>query len=186
MKIFVRDTKQELIDELNKQYKNPPERPWEFKDVDFVMGDIFGVKVDAFVSPANSFGWMDGGIDLYFVEQIGWDLQDKAMNAAKEQPFKEMLIGSAVLIHTHAEKWPLMIMAPTMRTPRKIGHEAVFLATRAAMRVAYKYSLDSVVFPGMGTGTGDVPLDQAAGAMLTGMQNATQHHLANDVMGRLV
>ena len=37
--------------------------------VEFVEGDICDVACDAVVSPANSFGFMDGGLDLAFVRQ---------------------------------------------------------------------------------------------------------------------
>jgi O-acetyl-ADP-ribose deacetylase (regulator of RNase III) len=40
-----------------------------FKGVENVRisgGDIFELKADAIVSPANSFGYMDGGIGLVY------------------------------------------------------------------------------------------------------------------------
>lgn len=172
MKVFVRDYNSEVINELNDLYHNPPEKPWEF-EADFATNDIFSVKADVFVSPANSFGYMDGGIDLYFVTQLGWSLEDKAKIAAIEQPFGEMLIGSAVHIMTGDVNRPHMIMAPTMRTPRQIPAENAFLATRAAMQVALEIGYDSILFPGMGTGTGNVQPGDAARAMLTGIQAAT-------------
>ena len=40
------------------------------------QGDIFnGAPVaDAIVSPANSFGFMDGGIDYCYSEHFGWQM----------------------------------------------------------------------------------------------------------------
>jgi protein-tyrosine phosphatase len=43
-------------------------------------GDIFGAPVHgvtAIVSPANSFGFMDGGIDLAYSRHFGWGLQTR-------------------------------------------------------------------------------------------------------------
>lgn len=34
-------------------------------------------KVDCVVSPANSYGLMDGGFDLAISEYFGWELQNK-------------------------------------------------------------------------------------------------------------
>jgi hypothetical protein len=40
-------------------------------------GSIFEVKYDALVSRANSFGFMDGGIDALYSDRFGWDLQNR-------------------------------------------------------------------------------------------------------------
>ena len=39
-------------------------------------GDIFegGPEADAIVSPANSFGFMDGGIDMVYSRHFGWQM----------------------------------------------------------------------------------------------------------------
>jgi hypothetical protein len=55
-------------------------KAWEqaFADVPKVhvsRGDIFELQADAIVSPANSFGFMDGGIDLLYSKYFGWGLQ---------------------------------------------------------------------------------------------------------------
>jgi hypothetical protein len=57
-------------------------RAWEkyFKGVANVRishGDIFEKPADAIVSPANSFGYMDGGIDLVYLRRFGWELQTR-------------------------------------------------------------------------------------------------------------
>jgi hypothetical protein len=55
-------------------------KAWEqaFADAPGVFvsrGDIFEQKADAIVSPANSFGYMDGGIDLLYSKYFGWELE---------------------------------------------------------------------------------------------------------------
>ena len=35
-------------------------------------GSILDVDCDAVVSPANSFGFMDGGIDMAYSQHFGW------------------------------------------------------------------------------------------------------------------
>ena len=37
--------------------------------------EILESSADAIVSPANSFGYMDGGIDLVYLHRFGWELQ---------------------------------------------------------------------------------------------------------------
>lgn len=39
---------------------------------------IFEARASALVSPANSFGYMDGGLDLQISERFGWHLEDNA------------------------------------------------------------------------------------------------------------
>lgn len=46
-------------------------------DLDFVTihhGSILDVECDAVVSPANSFGFMDGGIDFIYMDYFGKDI----------------------------------------------------------------------------------------------------------------
>lgn len=49
-------------------------------DLDFVeihQGSILEVECDAVVSPANSFGFMDGGIDGIYLLHFGYDIQTR-------------------------------------------------------------------------------------------------------------
>jgi hypothetical protein len=43
--------------------------------VSVVEGSILEVGCDAVVSPANSYGFMDGGIDALYLEHFGADVQ---------------------------------------------------------------------------------------------------------------
>jgi len=45
--------------------------------VSVYQGSIFDEPADAIVSPANSFGFMDGGIDRLYLERFGQSLQDR-------------------------------------------------------------------------------------------------------------
>jgi hypothetical protein len=47
------------------------------RDVTVSAGDIFAEPADAVVSPANSFGFMDGGIDMGYSLRFGWHVQDR-------------------------------------------------------------------------------------------------------------
>ncbi|MFQ5629082.1 MAG: Appr-1-p processing protein, partial [bacterium] len=49
-----------------------------FENIDIfvpVQGDFFSVEADAMVSPANSFGIMDGGLDLAIRRKLGFHVQ---------------------------------------------------------------------------------------------------------------
>ncbi len=54
--IHLRDRNPAIADAWNRQFVGIP-------DVHVSCGPIFDVTADAVVSPANSYGFMDGGID---------------------------------------------------------------------------------------------------------------------------
>jgi len=140
-----------------------------FADMDFVEvfnDSIFEHPANALVSPANSFGFMDGGIDLMISEFLGWQVQERLRDRIAEVHGSELLVGQAEMVETDANEFPLLISAPTMRMPAVLPADTVnpYLATRAALhmlsRRAARHGIDpdqsTVAFPGMGTGIGGV------------------------------
>ena len=149
--------------------------PQEFKPavVQVVEGDILSLPVDAVVSPANSFGFMDGGLDALYTRFFGPQLQERLQRMIRAQADGELLVGQALPVETGHARIPWCISAPTMRVPRRLeSAEAAYLATRAAVRCALAAGVESVAIPGMGTGTGGLPPAQAAWAMLRGIRDA--------------
>lgn len=133
------------------------------------LQDICSVACGAAVSPANSFGFMNGGVDLAYSRHFGWQVQEKLQNAIMELPFRELLVGQALSVATGDSQIPWLIAAPTMRVPEMISNpEAVFLAARAAMGAAIECGVASLAFPGMGTGTGGLCHGIAARMMVSG------------------
>ena len=138
-----------------------------------VQGSIVDLECDAVVSPANSFGFMDGGVDYVYSIRFGWGVQQAVMDKINELPFGELLVGQALIVETGSEKIPYLISAPTMRVPKVISDPAdIMLACRAATHAAISKGLKSLAFPGMGTGCGRVRFDIAATAMLAGINAA--------------
>jgi O-acetyl-ADP-ribose deacetylase (regulator of RNase III) len=127
--------------------------------------------VDAVVSPANSFGFMDGGVDWAYLQFFGAELQTRVQTIIRLQRFQELLVGDAIVVPTYNEAIHFLIVAPTMRVPKIIGDPAdVMLATRAAIRMALNFRFEHIVMPGMGTGCGQVRPDVAARAMRAGIE----------------
>lgn len=156
MKIVLADTKSELTHWWEKDFR-------EFSDVSVHHGDIFEADGNVLVSPANSFGFMNGGLDLLISEYLGWYVQDKVQNHIELFEDGELLVGQAFSVKLKHDKFSHLICAPTMRVPARInGTVNAYLATLATLREAYL--LDSVdrrptidvkvVIPGMGTGVG--------------------------------
>ena len=57
------------------------------ENVNIVEGDI--TKLKCMVSPANSFGFMDGELDYALSERFGWDLEKRLQQQIKELPESE-------------------------------------------------------------------------------------------------
>jgi len=128
-------------------------------EVEIVESDICKLKCDAIVSPANSFGFMDGGIDAYYSFRFGSDLQGRLQAEIRSRPLQELLIGEAVVISTCDSQIPWLISAPTMRVPCNIENTInPYLAMKAIITVAKNHRrnppINSIAIPGLGTGTG--------------------------------
>ena len=144
-------------------------------DLAFVQihdGSILEVDSDAVLSPANSFGFMDGGIDALYLTHFGRDVQRRLQSVIASTHHGELLVGQADIIPTGVDRPAWLIAAPTMRVPM-ILEESVnpYLAARAALllvrdgtfahgpmkghRIAEH--VRTVALPGLGTGVGCVP-----------------------------
>jgi len=143
-------------------------------NLDFVTvhrNSIFDLSCDAVVSPANSFGFMDGGIDMLYTQYFGWQVQERLQEAIRERHHGELLVGQAEIVETDNPDLPFLIAAPTMRVPM-ILRESVnpYLAARAALLLITHGTfgggtyagekiadyVDSLALPGLGTGVGRV------------------------------
>lgn len=145
--------------------------------VEIVEGDILQYRADALVSPANSFGFMDGGIDLLYAEYLGWDIEKQLQAEIHKRPLGEVLIGEAVIIPTQNTDFPYLISAPTMRTPTRIPDTInVYLAFRAALLVTQQFNqtaskpITSLLCPALGAGIGSMPYEKVARQMHSAYQ----------------
>ncbi len=128
------------------------------KDLLILEGDITRIKCDAMVSPANSFGFMDGGLDYALSERFGWQLEKKLQQKIKELPEAELLVGQAMVIETGDSEVPYLISAPTMRVPSSFNIDTsinAYLAMKAILIKAMQHEeISSVAIPSLCTGVG--------------------------------
>ena len=143
----------------------------DLEGVEIHSGDIFDVKCDAVVSPANSFGFMDGGIDMAYSQRYGWRVQDRVQALIREHHHGELLVGAADIVETDDFRQPFLISAPTMRVPTVLTNTVnPYLAVRVVL-LLIKHGVfrlgalkgdpvssvvKSVAIPGLGTGVGRV------------------------------
>ena len=143
-------------------------------DLDVVQihrGPIFDVGCDAVVSSSNSFGFMDGGIDLLYCKYFGRHIEKRVQEAIVQHHHGELLVGAAEIVDTEDKGIPFLIAAPTMRVPMLLSDTVnPYLAARAVLLLV-RHGLfragvhagqpvadyvRTVAFPGLGCGVGGV------------------------------
>src|SRR5689334_8943337 len=77
-RIILIDRSQLLVDQWKEQFSDCPA-------VEAIAGDYFQRPADAIVSPANSFGIMDGGLDLAIHDQLGFSVQTRIQEVIVEK-----------------------------------------------------------------------------------------------------
>jgi O-acetyl-ADP-ribose deacetylase (regulator of RNase III) len=164
LKIVLAAVEEDLADAWERHCGDLP-------DVTVHRGSILDLSVDAVVSPANSFGFMDGGIDHRYSHHFGWEVQERLQELIRTRHHGELLVGAAEIVETGSLRIPFVIAAPTMRVPMilrdsinpYLAARAVFLLIRhgvvptgALANERVEAVVQSVAFPGLGTGVGRV------------------------------
>lgn len=124
-------------------------------------GDLTKIVCDAIVNPANSYGFMGGGVAGAIRSVGGIKIEREAVSKAP------IPVGKAVVTTGGNLPCKFVIHAPTMEKPAmRINVENVRMATRAAFEICKKHGIKTIAIPGMGTGVGGVPAKQAAEVMV--------------------
>jgi len=137
-------------------------------DVAVVQDDYFAHPADAMVSPANSFGIMDGGLDdggldLAIRDALGFAIQGRVQRAIIERHHGELPVGCAEIVETGDARWRHLVIAPTMRIPESVAQTMnAYLAFRAALLACTRASIGSLVCCGLATGIGQMEPQRCA------------------------
>jgi O-acetyl-ADP-ribose deacetylase (regulator of RNase III) len=165
IKIILRDKNVEIVNAWELVFRN-------YDNVEISCGNIFDLTADAIISPANSFGFMDGGIDLVYSEYFGWDLEKRLQENICNVFHGEIPIGVATIVKTGDEGIKYLISAPTMRVPENVSNTVnAYLAFRASLIEVFKYNKNntgkilSILCPGLGTLTGNISPENCANQM---------------------
>ena len=136
------------------------------KHVQVFKGDILSIDADAYVSPANSYGFMDGGIDQRYLQFYGADLQDRVQEMIRGHWDGFMPVGCASLLMQTVG--PDLIVAPTMHVPMDVSKTVhAYLATSAALLCANASGIEHLALPVMCTGVGQMPAHRALRQIIT-------------------
>ncbi|NEP14868.1 MAG: phage tail protein [Symploca sp. SIO2C1] len=135
-------------------------------------------EFDCLVSPANSFGMMDGGMDAAIIKFFGHSLMTKVQEYILKEFLGEQPVGTSFIVETGHSKHPFLAHTPTMRVPMSIaGTDIPYVAMWAMLLAVRRYNqssdrkIDSVACPGLGTGIGRVPYHEAARQMALAYDN---------------
>lgn len=137
-------------------------------------GSVLDLGIDAVVSPANSYGWMRGGIDAVYARAFP-EVEQQVRSAVLAYHGGELPVGEALLVPTGVPNPIWLFSAPTMREPgERLPADTVhpYLAARAVLRLwadgvlengaPVRQVVRSVAMPGLGTGIGGVPPELCA------------------------
>jgi O-acetyl-ADP-ribose deacetylase (regulator of RNase III) len=158
MKIIFRDLNPEVVNAVSEVFKG-----CENIDLDAKCESILNVaKVDAIVSPCNTTGRMDGGIDQQYLNFFPPGLQAEIYRAYSSWKYRSFTapgivpVGHAVTVPTHFPNIPYLISAPTMEwPPGDVSQtENAFMAMAAILGECSENFLSVIAMPGLATLTG--------------------------------
>ncbi|MFI2733754.1 ADP-ribosyltransferase domain-containing protein [Streptomyces sp. NPDC018711] len=180
LKVVLVDVDEEVVAAWKSAFADTPE-------VEIRRGSLLDVDVDAWVSPTNARGRMDGGVDAVVKRHLGAGVQVRVQRAIREGFGGSLPVGSAVCVPSGASVPRYLISAPTMRQSSQNVSDTmnVALACAAAFQAVHLQnlakpgSIRSVALVGMGARTGRVPAQVCANLMWTGYTLFHDHGFAD-------
>lgn len=192
LKVIICDIYQAFIDECRARLP--------LEGVIVYAGDIRDLKFKfenaAYVSPANCFGSMGGGIDYLMNHEMFAGIQDIIMDKIAALDTRTELKHSFDNLHRTPSKAHLpigqamitplsdyegyetcfLITAPTMVCPEDVSDtQNAYLALSAALKVAKQNGIITVICPGLCTGIGNMSPAQAAEQMFRAIKEECFH-----------
>jgi O-acetyl-ADP-ribose deacetylase (regulator of RNase III) len=122
--------------------------------ITIVTASVDAIPADIYVSPANGYGQLDGGIDKVYRTMfpgIQTAVNDALRPYAQRKP--PLGVGSALIVSI-PNRATQLLLAPTMDLPTKLKTSwNAFWAALAIFTVTSTYR-GTIAIPGLGTGTG--------------------------------
>jgi O-acetyl-ADP-ribose deacetylase (regulator of RNase III) len=169
LKVVLVDVNPRVVQAWKSAFSDTPE-------VQVVHGSILDQDVDAWVTPTNSRGSMDGGVDAVIKRHLGAWIEKHVQQEIARLYQGTMPVGCATCVPTGADAPRFLISTPTMERSGQDVSETlnVALACAAAFQAIHVQnrrqpgSITSVALPGLGAATGRVPVRVCANLMWTG------------------
>ncbi len=120
--------------------------------------------VQCIVSPANSYGLMDGGYDLAITKYFGEGLQKKVQKYIIENLYGEQPVGTSIILNINDKQ--KLIHTPSMRIPSYIKDPmVVYHCMRTCLMTAIDNNIESIVIPAFGGACGGLDFSIIANMM---------------------
>lgn len=147
----------------------------ENPEVDIQQGSMLQQQASAWVSPTNSKGSMDGGLDAVIKKHFGAGIEKSVQKEIARLYGGTMPIGHATCVETGQPMPSHLISTPTMAASSEDISDTmnVALACAAAFQCVHMQnarmpgSIRAVALPGLGANTGKVPVEICADLMWT-------------------
>ncbi|NJP88404.1 Appr-1-p processing protein [Nonomuraea sp. FMUSA5-5] len=169
LKVVLVDVNPQVVQEWLAAFADTPE-------VEIRKGSLLEQHADAWVSPTNARGRMDGGVDAAIKRHLGAGIQLRVQRAIRDRFGGSLPVGSAVCVPSGATNPRFLISTPTMVASAQDVSQTlnVALACAAAFQAVHMQnerepgSIRSVALVGMGAATGQVPPRVCANLMWSG------------------
>lgn len=181
LKIYLLDINKEMTDSWQRFFKDVSNI--EIHNMDFNTFMKAHEDVEAIVSPANSFGLMDGGYDKAIIDYFGKDLMKDVQKSILLKWYGEQPICTSITVpitnrtivdNMGNRKYAVLIHTPTMRTPEVItDSKIIYHCTRSTLIEAMKQGVKSIVIPAFGGCTGQVDKREIANMMRLAYEQIT-------------
>ncbi|MFE9450193.1 ADP-ribosyltransferase domain-containing protein [Streptomyces sp. NPDC006739] len=181
LRVVLTDVNERVVEAWRAAFADTP-------GIEIRKGSILDEDVDAWVTPTNSRGRMDGGVDAAIKRYLGSGIQVRVQRAIRDRFAGTMPVGSAVCVPSGATVPRYLISTPTMvRSSQNVSATLnVALACAAAFQAVHRQnrkkpgSIRSVALVGMGAQTGQVPARVCANLMWTGYTLFHDHWFEDD------
>jgi O-acetyl-ADP-ribose deacetylase (regulator of RNase III) len=169
LKVVLVDINPKVVQAWRAAFADNPE-------VEVVQGSLLEQPVNAWVTPTNARGRMDGGLDAILKGHFGPGIEKRVQQEIAALYQGVMPVGCATCVPTGAAVPRFLISTPTMVGSAEDirGTMNVALACAAAFQAIHMQntrepgSITSVALPGLGAQTGRVPVKTCANLMWTG------------------
>ncbi len=135
-----------------------------FPEVEVSCADLLAVAFDTVVSPANSAGFMDGGIDAAYVRAFGASVEADVRRRISWMD-GGLDVGASLCVVVQHPRIRRLIVAPTMEHPESVSALNARRALAAALRRATAEHVQHLFSPGLCTGVGRADAAEAAEQM---------------------
>jgi O-acetyl-ADP-ribose deacetylase (regulator of RNase III) len=156
-------------------------------EVEVHHGSMLDQQVDAWVTPTNSMGRMNGGLDQVLKDHFGASIEGAVQKDIETLYGGTMPVGAATCVATGGAKPSFLISTPTMVgcSDNISQTQNVAFACAAALQAVHIHNrkspdtIESVAIAGLGAQTGQVPVEVCARLMWSAYHLFRRHRFHN-------